>query len=155
KAGDHPVEDGAVVEAGLDVVEEVLDGLGGLVGVELDHDAALGGLEGHPRVASGDRARALRRRGRVRALLRRRGRDEERKQADQRGYAHVHGEVSPLAMKTALDGSTGVTPLAPVGVVLAGGSSRRMGRDKALLATGGEILPAMAARRLAALCAAV
>ncbi|MFL6231611.1 MAG: molybdenum cofactor guanylyltransferase [Thermoanaerobaculia bacterium] len=43
----------------------------------------------------------------------------------------------------------------PVGVVLAGGSSSRMGRDKTLLAAGGESLPALAARRLAGVCSEV
>jgi molybdenum cofactor guanylyltransferase len=58
-------------------------------------------------------------------------------------------------MKTALDGSTGGPSVEPVGVVLAGGSSQRMGRDKTLLEAGGESLPERAARRLAGVCAEV
>ncbi len=42
-----------------------------------------------------------------------------------------------------------------VGVVLAGGASRRLGEDKALLAVGGESMAARAARKLAAVCAEV
>jgi molybdopterin-guanine dinucleotide biosynthesis protein A len=62
---------------------------------------------------------------------------------------------SPLPIKTATDGSTGPLPADPVGIVLAGGASSRMGRDKARLALPGGTLPALAARRLAAVCAEV
>jgi molybdopterin-guanine dinucleotide biosynthesis protein A len=60
-------------------------------------------------------------------------------------------------MKTATDGSTGLLPTDPVGIVLAGGASSRMGRDKARLALPGlpGSLPALAAERLAAVCAEV
>lgn len=43
-------------------------------------------------------------------------------------------------------------PAGIIGIVLAGGESRRMGRDKAGLELGGETLAAGAARRLAAVC---
>ena len=50
------------------------------------------------------------------------------------------------------DANTFISRGAPVGVVLAGGASRRMGRDKALLVVEGESLARSAARRLAAVC---
>jgi len=43
----------------------------------------------------------------------------------------------------------------PVGVVLAGGGSRRLGTDKSALVVGGGTLPLRAAERLAPVCAAV
>lgn len=64
-----------------------------------------------------------------------------------------------MPVKTATDGSTGPLSADPVGIVLAGGASSRMGRDKARLALpdprAGMSLPALAAERLAAVCAEV
>jgi molybdenum cofactor guanylyltransferase len=61
-------------------------------------------------------------------------------------------------MQTGGDATT--RPLAPpaagvVGVVLAGGRSRRMGQDKAMLTAGGPPLAELAARRLLAVCGEV
>lgn len=64
-----------------------------------------------------------------------------------------------MPVKTATDGSTGPLSAEPVGIVLAGGASSRMGRDKARLPLpdrrAGMSLPALAAERLAAVCAEV
>lgn len=46
-------------------------------------------------------------------------------------------------------------PAAAIGVVLAGGDSQRMGRDKAGIVIGGETLVERAARRLGDLCSSV
>lgn len=58
-----------------------------------------------------------------------------------------------MPFKPAGDGNT--LAAAAVGVVLAGGGSRRMGRDKARLTLGGVNLAASAAERLAAVCPVV
>ena len=57
-----------------------------------------------------------------------------------------------MSFKDAADGSTAPGNASPVGVVLAGGSSSRMGRDKAVLTLDGETLAARACRLLAAVC---
>jgi molybdenum cofactor guanylyltransferase len=53
---------------------------------------------------------------------------------------------SKLSLNSGADANT------PVGVVLAGGLSRRMGRDKAKLLLGGSTLAERAAAKLAAVC---
>lgn len=50
------------------------------------------------------------------------------------------------------DANTMKRSVPPVGIVLAGGASTRMGRDKARIEQGGETLAASAARRLSTVC---
>ena len=47
KAGDDAVENGAVVKAALDQVNEVVHRVGGHLGIELHFQGALGGLDGY------------------------------------------------------------------------------------------------------------
>lgn len=53
------------------------------------------------------------------------------------------------------DANTMKRSVPPVGIVLAGGASTRMGRDKARIELGGETLAASAARRLVEVCSEV
>ena len=55
EAGDDAVEDGAVVVARFDVLQEVVDALRGFVGVQLDDDLALVRVERDVRVLLGRR----------------------------------------------------------------------------------------------------
>ncbi len=61
----------------------------------------------------------------------------------------------PLACKDAVVAKTGCVDIRLSGIVLAGGQSRRMGRDKATLPFGGTTLVAWSVHRLSSVCAEI
>jgi hypothetical protein len=76
---DHAVEDGAVVVAGLDVLDEVVDGLGRLGAVKLDNDVAQAGGQLHLLLGPGGQG----------------GEQAGRRSDDNGGKTGFHGSVAP------------------------------------------------------------